>query len=431
MIMQATKQTAVQGWLPIGDDDNRFTGTFDGQKHTITGLFIYRPSTNFVGTFGYIDGGEVHNIAVIDADVNGNSTIGGLVGYNYGKVSNSHVTGTVNGGSWVGGLVGSNRYIVDNSHSMGYVNGESQVGGLVGWNAWGTVENSYATGSVSGDERIGGLVGHNSLNVLNSYATGNVTGNMWVGGLLGVNRIAMVENSYATGSVRGDERAGGLVGYNSLSELSNSYSTGTITRKSGSTETDFGGFVGLNKQGRIINCYSTGNVHYEGATDPTSKGFAGSVVTDGDYEMTSNFWDVGSSGQEGTSGDATGITTNEMIEFTTFKDAMWDIVGVSDLDTRDDDYIWNIVDTDTRPFLSWQEEVEEVTHDHEYNDEVPLDDDDNGDDDSPALGILMFVITIILASVFHMNKNKCEKEPSDNEKPVAEESAPENNRLFG
>ena len=181
----------------------------------------------------------------------------------------------------------------------------------------------------------------------------DVLGGWPVGGVVGVNR-GTVSNSYATGNVSGRLRVGGLVGLNNTGTVSNSYATGTVTRTSG-TSAHFGGFAGQNHRGKIINCYSTGSVHYEGTTDPTNKGFAGYVDTGGAYEMTGNFWDMETSGQTSTAGDATGLSTADMQTLATFDTATWDIAGVADENTRNTDYIWNQVDGVTYPFLSWEE----------------------------------------------------------------------------
>ncbi len=184
-----------------------------------------------------------------------------------------------------------------------------------------------------------------------SFATGNVSGTAtytWVGGLVGINLGGTVSHSFATGSVSGTATytyVGGLVGDN-RGTVQNSYATGTVTRKSGSTSTDFGGFVGRNLRGNIINCYSTGSVHYEDAEDPTNKGFAGSVDTRGDYNMSGNFWDVETSGQNETAGDTTGLNTVEMRTRSTYIDTGWDFDEVWEIDQyRNDGY----------PYLQWQE----------------------------------------------------------------------------
>ena len=185
------------GFTPIGDNSDRFTGTFDGDNHTIRGLYIDLDrdgglTTDGVGLFGYVGaGGTVQNVHLRDVDVNNsNGFIGALVGVNEGTVASASMTGAV---SSTGG----------------------SAGGLVGWND-GTVRDSYATGTVTGSgDSYGGLVGRNEEGtVQSSYATGNVTADDFVGGLLGSNRFGEVETSYTTGEVSGSgEYVGRLVGY--------------------------------------------------------------------------------------------------------------------------------------------------------------------------------------------------------------------------
>jgi hypothetical protein len=188
-----------QGFNPVGTYEQAdFTGSFDGQNHTISNLSINRLDDYYVGLFGRIDG-EVKNVGVINVNINGKYYVGGLAGYNYyGNISNSYSTGNVTGESdRVGGLVGENNGNISNSNSTGNVTGDNKVGGLVGDNE-GTVSNSYSTGNVTGEEEVGGLVGRNWNNgtVSNSYSTGNVTGEELVGGLVGSNINGNISNSY-------------------------------------------------------------------------------------------------------------------------------------------------------------------------------------------------------------------------------------------
>jgi hypothetical protein len=195
----------------------------------------------------------------------------------------------------------------------GNVTGQDDVGGLVGKNE-GTVSNSYATGSVTGDDFVGGLAGQNSATMSNSYSTGNVTGNTHVGGLMGRNE-GTASNSSSTGSVTGDDYVGGLVGKND-GTVSDSYSTGNVTGN-----THVGGLVGQNND-----------------------------------IVSNSFWDTQTSGQANSDGGS-GNTTAEMMDIATFTGAGWDIIAVDDANDRNTDYIWNIVDDETYPFLSWQSVV--------------------------------------------------------------------------
>jgi hypothetical protein len=217
-----------QGFDPVGTYDVRFEGSLDGKKYDISGLNIKRPNEEYVGLFGGIGvGDEVKNVGVINVNITGNKMVGGLVGLNYGTVSNSYSTGNVTGELFhVGGLVGRNYGTFSNSYSTGNVTGDNRVGGLIGHNSNGNISNSYSTGNVTGEKRVGGLVGDNTNNgnILNSYSTGNVTGQKWdVGGLVGKN-YGNISNSYSTGNVTGGYNdVGGLLGDSSSGSVSDSY----------------------------------------------------------------------------------------------------------------------------------------------------------------------------------------------------------------
>jgi hypothetical protein len=214
-----------QGFNPVGTFDieqanSEFTGSFDGQNHTISNLYINRLDDKYVGLFGRIGaGGEVKNVGVINVNITGKESVGGLVGSNYkGNISNSYSTGNVSGDNKVGGLAGGNSNSnISNSYATGSVTGDNIVGGLVGGN-YGTVSNSYSTGNVSGELKyVGGLVGENSNgNISNSYSTGNVTGGeSFVGGLAGSN-YGTVSNSYWNSESTGQSSSAGLPDSNGL-----------------------------------------------------------------------------------------------------------------------------------------------------------------------------------------------------------------------
>jgi len=212
-----------KGWEPIGIYEyggsfDPFVGIFDGQGYEIRDLFIARPDEVGVGLFGavvgLVEGGVIENVGVVNANVTGDSGVGGLVGLNGGTVSNSYCTGNVTGESRVGGLVGLNTDIVSDSSSSGSVTGYSLlVGGLIGYNT-GNVSNSYSGARVTGGLGVGGLVGGNEGTVSNSHSSSGVAGDDYVGGLVGHNWDGTVSNCYSSGKVTGDSRVGGLVGEN-------------------------------------------------------------------------------------------------------------------------------------------------------------------------------------------------------------------------
>lgn len=201
-----------QGWQPLGTENDPFAATFDGQGYEVRDLFSNRTDDMYVGLLGVVgEGGVVQNIGVVNADVTGYGTVGGLVGDNDGgTVSNCYSAGTVTGNESVGGLMGKNSGTVSNSYSAGSVSGNESVGGLMGKNS-GTVSDSYSVGSVSGDVNVGGLVGENTATVSDSYCAGDVTGNTRVGGLVGRN-AGTVSNSFWDTQTSGQGSSAGGTG---------------------------------------------------------------------------------------------------------------------------------------------------------------------------------------------------------------------------
>ena len=260
-------------WIPIGSISNEYTGTFNGNGKTISGLYINTTSYEDQGLFGYLSG-TVQNLSV-SGSVSGDWHVGGVVGYNNGGTVTGCIfsgSGSVSGSYHVGGIVGQNRGSVENCYNTGAVSGPDSgysnvVGGVVGYNDSGAnVENCYNTGTVSGPDSgsgnfVGGVVGYNyhGTSVENCYNTGSVkgpdsgSGDWYVGGVVGQNFGGTVENCYNTGSVTvtgSDGRVGGVVGYNS-GPVKNCYNTGTV-----SDGTTSGGIVGQNSgSGSVTNCY--------------------------------------------------------------------------------------------------------------------------------------------------------------------------------
>lgn len=171
------------GWSPIGISPNNFTGTYDGDGHTISGLFINRNATDYQGLFGR-NVGTISNLGVTNVNITGLYGTGGLVGINYGPISNSYCTGSITGDMATGGLVGANftTATIRKSYSNASVTGASgDYGGLVGQHRDGAlIADCYSTGNVTrsggGGTSFGGLVGiiTSTSTITNSYSTGRV-----------------------------------------------------------------------------------------------------------------------------------------------------------------------------------------------------------------------------------------------------------------
>lgn len=295
------------GWIPIGDwsYENAFYGDFNGNGHTISGLFMDWSSAgdNSAGLFGGIIGASVRNLVLSNVDVSGPYDIGALAGYaELSTIENVVVSGTVTGtisnneaeSERIGGLVGElyTGCSVTNAHSSALVVGTEysyDIGGLVGYShTENSIANSSASGSVSGGTWIGGLVGESAGNsiITGSHAEGHVSGVWYVGGLAGTNYNSTISNSYATGDVIGNLQAGGLVGTNNYySTIRESHASGNVSSLYDTNgfmvgETA-GGLVGENSYSAIRNSYATGTVQ--------GKSYLGGLVGHNTYEGTVSY----------------------------------------------------------------------------------------------------------------------------------------------
>ena len=249
----------TKGFLPIGNNSEPYTGTFDGNRHTISNLYINRSGSDRIGLFGQTSASaRLQDVGLENADISGNDYTGILAGYSEGQVQDSYSTGAVEAmGDNTGGLVGYNYNSIKGSYSTATLSSTGEnTGGLAGYNSSypsGSIRNSYASGTVSSSSNtVGGLLGHNDGLVQSSYASGNVeaSNSYEVGGLVGYN-FGTIKNSYAAGDVEGDSQVGALVGYHRSLSISNSYAAGDV---SGDTET--GGLVGKSNA-TIRNSYTT------------------------------------------------------------------------------------------------------------------------------------------------------------------------------
>jgi hypothetical protein len=214
-----------------------FTGVFDGNDHTVANFTYDLNDIQYIGLFGYVEGGRIKNLGLIDTEVTAEAGyyIGSLAGGNSGTITNCYAGAVSNiGDFFVGGLVGGNGGTITNCFvEGGSVSGSNWVGGLAGLNA-DEITNCYATSSVAGDYTVGGLTGGNGGTIADSYAKdGIVSGNYWVGGLSGYNKRTgnsggMIINCYAADSVEGVSNVGGLVGYNNSGVYTSSFWDETV-----------------------------------------------------------------------------------------------------------------------------------------------------------------------------------------------------------
>ena len=288
-------------WTPIGywnsDSDYQcFGGYFDGNNHTISGMYI-NSSANRIGLFGFTDGTTLENLIVNCSTIstsNQNSNdlyryAGGLIGFaagstyldncivnNAGNINSS--TSTSSGWedvfSYSGGFIGyttsgtinitnCNHYgnVVANSSKPSAPSGcysHSYSGGIVAYSTHPIFfTNCFNNGSItSNDSQIsysGGIIscGTSSINIINCYNSGNITSTRSSGGLVGTaSSIMNVLDSYNSGSINGGNYvSGGILGTKSTSTqhlINNCYNIGNLSTNNS------GGLVGSSTNGTSI-----------------------------------------------------------------------------------------------------------------------------------------------------------------------------------
>lgn len=208
-------------WTPISNYDKRYTGSFDGAGHTVSGLYIVTTNgTKGIGMFGYAGTGSmISNLTLADSIITGTANYtGGIAGDAY-DMQNCHVlkSVTVTGTQYVGGVAGYVDHSISKCSNAATVTASSSyVGGVTGYMFGETMLKCYNTGSVTGASSVGGLTGsiYNNGTVDSCYNTGAVTATSTkgiAGGLLGSFRYGTLRNSY-TATAPTAQNAGSVAG---------------------------------------------------------------------------------------------------------------------------------------------------------------------------------------------------------------------------
>ena len=183
-------------WTPIGKSNAPFSGTFDGNHQTISNLKITSGLSN-VGLFGYTTNGEVKNLTVNNATVEGYLNVAVVSGTPYtSKYTNIKVIGNVkvDGFSYVGTIGGKNAYAnwtnitvdvnegsyVKANSISGTTNYRTYVGGVVGFMGEGNHKFTNVTSNIDvygSTCDVGGITGiaHYGNTFINCSSSGNVT----------------------------------------------------------------------------------------------------------------------------------------------------------------------------------------------------------------------------------------------------------------
>lgn len=280
---EETGQPSGSNWIPLGGGNHAYSGTFNGNDNSITGLRIVSDANN-VGLVNVLDDeGTVQNLTLTDAVVHstskytdaGKNSAGLMVGLNSGRVNGCVVSGSsVKGMSYVGLVVGHNyegevNHCVVNPGSS--ATGLSCVGAIVGHNAsGGTVSNCINQGSATATGYSGGTE--------YCYAGGIVGANTGTG-----SKVSSCQNQ-SSARVSSDNYAGGIAGENSGGgTVSTSTNAGTVEITSNFNNTFASGIVGANYgASSIIVCGDWGTV--------TGAKYVGGIVGNHSYGTATACW---------------------------------------------------------------------------------------------------------------------------------------------
>ena len=180
-------------WTPIadwmGNRTTQYSGTFDGNNKTVSGLYFNGDST-CIGLFGSSESdGNIKNVGVVDSYFKGNDHVGGVCGNNAGTITNCY-----------------------NAGNLTAIESFATIGGICGYNNGGTVANCYNTGTVTATgtvASVGGVCGCSTELILNCYNIGTVTAassDADISGICGYN-FGPIKNCYYLADTQ-DENGG-------------------------------------------------------------------------------------------------------------------------------------------------------------------------------------------------------------------------------
>ena len=266
-----------KSWVPIGNSNNKYQGTFDGNNKTITNLYINASQLN-VGLFGCTYEGTIKNLTFEYANVtNTNNYVGVLVGKAFwgSTLQNIKISNTcqIKGGNYTGGIAG---YLDGNAYNCvncATVQGKEDVGGLFGY--YSRTGNSMTAcanyGNVTATSNtVGGLVGYYSSGTIQDCANyGNIEGTNNVGGMAGYVSKGKMQNVFCYGNVsatNNTKRGGMVCGYSSKG-----VTEGMVAYYSGAKLT-------VNSQEQTVKAFGSDNLSEDNATGFTETQLKSGVV---------------------------------------------------------------------------------------------------------------------------------------------------------
>ena len=393
------------GWLAIN-----FTGNFDGNGKSITGLTIDDNGGN--GLFNIIYPKQhvtIKNLTV-KGNVTGGDGVGGIIGIinaTYFSIENCHFSGSVEGSANVGGIIGkcncSGHFNVSKCSNKGSVkegkNGLriGRIGGIVGYmRGEGNIYDSSFSGNIVSSTYtgagVGGIVGEaesdpyreSKIGVYRCEFIGEITGNTGVGGVAGKVTNCDIESSVSnafiygktdvggvlgngvktfcrdcsfTGYLQGVTGCGGIVGTFDSPNSNSIYTCYTYSYITGQSE--IGGILGRKKSNfvsfNIANCFVLSpqiiSISNDNKIARVAHDFSGDIFTRYSYALRTT-----KIIKEGTWDNhiIDNYQNGGQISETAAKKKAPYVVGKRDWGYWDFDEIWSIQENASYPYLQWQ-----------------------------------------------------------------------------
>ncbi|MBR6944011.1 MAG: hypothetical protein IKH55_13460 [Fibrobacter sp.] len=318
----AWKPIGIFGKNALGYGNRPFSGTFDGNSKTISGITI-NDTASYSGLFGLARGAKVSNVTIKGAKMNVGSIAGVLVGLaDSVTVENCTIDNAeIKGADRVGGLLGEAKYVtVTNVSVSGSVSGSNNIGGILGSVQNGALTNLTNTATVAGKSTVGGVVGGSSAvgdagSISSAMNKGTVSGTKDVGGVIATLSNTKFEKSGNTGAVSADESQLGNVGgviavASNKSSVNEVFNTGSVTVAKVMAA---GGVIGSLKAVTATNLFNLGEVSGQASN---IGGLVGIVDGSANLESAYNAGKVPDSNLSGTvAGKVTAAATVKNVYF--------------------------------------------------------------------------------------------------------------------
>ncbi len=304
----------------IGEKTYFFSGTFDGNNHSIHNLNINKADEDFIALFGQLNSATIKNLTLKNVDIKGNIVVGGIAGYSFsttfenckvidgtissqGKITggivgenasgkilsctnSAHIKGNTLLGQYsnLGGIVGYNFGEIIGCENQGNIECEmkndenvvgNNVGGIAGFckikdDAINTiVKDCRNSGSIKGNANVGGIIGGSNAEIVNCHNEGTVDGYTNVGGVAGVSWNGLFDKVSNSGTIKAKFVVAGIVGHifnekrnTEIISVKNSFNSGKIAfrYKEANMNSQLAGIVSIASSSHIENCYNTGEI---------------------------------------------------------------------------------------------------------------------------------------------------------------------------